>query len=41
MQQDEKLMWKYYHQWIYIFNEKYTDITSVRKAKKQNISLGF
>ncbi|MDQ8304375.1 hypothetical protein Q3C63_11725 [Enterococcus faecium] len=40
MQQDEKLMWKYYYQGIYIFSEKYTSMTSVKKAKKQQVTLG-
>lgn len=40
MQQDEKLMRKYYNQGIYVFSNKYLGMTSVKKAKKQNVSLG-
>lgn len=40
MQQDEKLMRKYYYQGIYVFSEKYTSMTSVKKAKKQQVTLG-
>ncbi|HGF8211444.1 TPA: hypothetical protein QFD67_002213 [Enterococcus faecium] len=40
MQQDEKLMRKYYYQGVYVFNEKYPSMTSVKKAKKQKVSLG-
>ncbi len=40
IQQDEKLMWKYYYQGIYVFSEKYISMTSVKEAKKQQVTLG-
>lgn len=40
MQQDERIMCKYRHQGIYVFSEEHTWITSVKKAKKQQVTLG-
>lgn len=40
MQQDDTLMRKYYKQGVYVFDEKYSGMISVKKAKKQNVSLG-
>ena len=33
-------MWKYYYQGIYVFSEKYISMTSVKEAKKQQVTLG-
>jgi hypothetical protein len=40
MQQDEKIMCKYWSQGIYVFSEEYPSLTSVKKAKKQQVTLG-
>lgn len=42
IQADDTLGWKYYHQGILVFQEKRygIGITSVKKAKKQQVSLG-
>ena len=40
MQQDERIMCKYWRQGIYVFSEEHTCITSVKKAKKQQVTLG-
>lgn len=40
IQRDDSLAWKYYYQGILVFKENGIGITSVKKAKKQNVSLG-
>lgn len=40
IQSDNDLGWKYYYQGILVFSENGVGITSVKKAKKQNVSIG-
>nr|WP_270501165.1 hypothetical protein [Enterococcus avium] len=40
IQKDDSLGWKYYHQGILVFRETGIGIKSVKKAKKQNVTLG-